>query len=114
MLQILQETLDRKLTLEEKSLATLCGGHSKVHYKKLFTYVESHASAVSLLERVVLYKSEQQQHWKSNTCQNCTWLFSLTFYQLNYVEWRKSHETRRIPCILRIMCMFLKTAAPAD
>ena len=32
----------------------------KMRYKKLFTHVESHASAVSLLERrIALYKSDQ-------------------------------------------------------
>ena len=38
------------------------GGYSKPRYKKLFTHVESHASAVSLLERrIALYKSDHQQ-----------------------------------------------------
>ena len=39
------------------------GGYSKTRYKKLFTHVESHASAVNARERrIALYKSDQQQH----------------------------------------------------
>ena len=43
------------------------GGYSKPRYKKLVAHVESHASAVSLLESGVclraLHKSDQQQHF---------------------------------------------------
>ena len=37
------------------------GGYSKTRYKKLDTHVESHASAVGLLESGEYYKSDQQQ-----------------------------------------------------
>ena len=35
---------------ERAEMAAVVGGYSKTRYKKLFTHVESHASAVSLLE----------------------------------------------------------------
>ena len=53
------------------------GGCSKMHYKKLFTHVGSHASSESARERrITLYQSDQQQQQQQNMNTSERWRVS--------------------------------------